>query len=579
DEIDEDGSGSVTFEEFQAWYSKVFNVEINPDRTDFITIDIVPADQRMLREVSKKLSLDNLKVESLWKEFKKLDQDSSGSLDQEEFKVIVQQILSPTNPRADKVEVPEKVMHKFWIEVDTDNSGSVNFEEFAAWYMKCFDGSASPMEQYYSKLGSNFRTTVVERTVTNMALEAHCELALMRQGIDVGVLVSEGQTYNYVLLHLFGSLSFPSYCSVKDLGSPTLGAVQIAGRMGCSLLHAQHTHALYNLPNMDADLYTFTAQEGDLLVLGTDGLFDNLFIHEVCQLAGEAMGPLDSGSPTDPATIAQALVKAAFHRSIDRAARSPFGEHAKQARKFVNPVLFTVFGFKVYSYGVMVASALASCTAVLSSELKRLGIEVDAATIMLAFIPGFWAGSKVHMIVSALAVGEAMPNLGLETGHSFMGSAVGGVMSAALYGYWCGLRPLALLDMIAPLVPLGHAVGKWGCFLSGDGCYGPPASADLPWAMSFPNGLLPTSEAVHPTPLYESFLSFVLFTFLHWGFSLPSTTSGRTRAVGTRSAVTLGLYGVVRMSIEPWRRHPVSDYLLGLTEYQFLAVIFILLGG
>ncbi|CAE8634217.1 unnamed protein product, partial [Polarella glacialis] len=81
----------------------------------------------------------------------------------------------------------------------------------------------------------------------------------------------------------------------------------------------------------DADLYTFTAQEGDLLVLGTDGLFDNLFIHEVCQLAGEAMGPLDSGSPTDPATIAQALVKAAFHRSIDRAARSPFGEHAKQA--------------------------------------------------------------------------------------------------------------------------------------------------------------------------------------------------------------------------------------------------------
>ncbi|CAE8584317.1 unnamed protein product, partial [Polarella glacialis] len=98
-------------------------------------------------------------------------------------------------------------------------------------------------------------------------------------------------------------------------------------------------------------------------------------------------------------------------------------------------------------------------------------------------------------------------------------------------------------------------------------------------AMSFPNGLLPTSEAVHPTPLYESFLSFVLFTFLHWGFSLPSSTSGRTRAVGTRFAVTLGLYGVVRMSIEPWRRHPVSDYLLGLTEYQFLAVIFILLGG
>eukprot|EP00933_Yihiella_yeosuensis_P048500 TRINITY_DN44741_c0_g1_i1.p1 TRINITY_DN44741_c0_g1~~TRINITY_DN44741_c0_g1_i1.p1 ORF type:complete len:280 (-),score=37.99 TRINITY_DN44741_c0_g1_i1:91-930(-) len=245
---------------------------------------------------------------------------------------------------------------------------------------------------------------------------------------------------------------------------------------------------------------------------------------------------------------------------------------------FVRPDMLDFGTIKVYYYGVCVASALAACCVVLGREFSRLKIDAEPATLMLAFIPGFWFGSKVHMMLSAIATGSEMPNLGLETGHSFMGSAVGGIAFASAYGSFCGLRPLALLDIIAPLVPLGHAVGKWGCFLSGDGCYGPPASRDLPWAMSFPNGLLPTREAVHPTPLYESFLSFVLFFYLHCFFSIPAPGSKTTRSLGHRAALTLGLYGLERMAIEPWRRHPPSDYLIGLTEYQFLAIVFILLG-
>ncbi len=51
-----------------------------------------------------------------------------------------------------------------------------------------------------------------------------------------------------------------------------------------------------------------------------------------------------------------------------------------------------------------------------------------------------------------------------------------------------------------------------GCFVSGDGCYGPPSS--LPWAMSFPNALSPTRIPVHPTPLYEFCLSFTVFVVM-----------------------------------------------------------------
>jgi len=83
----------------------------------------------------------------------------------------------------------------------------------------------------------------------------------------------------------------------------------------------------------DADLFDLNVQEGDLLVMGTDGVFDNLYVEEVCELAGAAVGPLeaDESHITEAAQIAQALAKAAFHRSLDRGARSPFGDHAKQA--------------------------------------------------------------------------------------------------------------------------------------------------------------------------------------------------------------------------------------------------------
>lgn len=250
---------------------------------------------------------------------------------------------------------------------------------------------------------------------------------------------------------------------------------------------------------------------------------------------------------------------------------------------FVSPVLFTIFGFKLYSYGLMIALALGSCTWCMACQLGRLKIDADASTFMLAFIPGFWIGSKAQMVISAQLTGSEMPNLSIESGHSFMGSAIGGVLCAGAYGYTCGLRPLQLLDLIAPLVPLGHGIGKWGCFLAGDGCYGPEAPAWLPWAMSFPNGGVPTRQFVHPTPLYESILSLLLFVFVHFGMAVPvpSAESRSTQPVGRRAALTIGLYGLERMVIEPWRRHTslTSDYLMGLTEFQFLAVMFVLLGG
>ena len=83
-------------------------------------------------------------------------------------------------------------------------------------------------------------------------------------------------------------------------------------------------------------------------------------------------------------------------------------------------------------------------------------------------------------------------------------------------------------NIIGPPIFLGYAIGRLGCFLVGDD-YGIPSK--LPWAISFPNGIPPTTTnifsdlypwidlsgfepgliTVHPTQLYEAIACFILF--------------------------------------------------------------------
>lgn len=151
DEIDDDGSGHISFEEFQKWYCKAFRIDGTPDRTSFISAEQVPQHEGMIRHIAKKLNLDFFKVDSLWSRFSSFDLDKSGTLDYTEFTRLIQKELAPPSGAA---LVPDKVVEKFWIEVDSDKSGLISFGEFCAWYMTFLFGGKSPMEQYYAAFSS-----------------------------------------------------------------------------------------------------------------------------------------------------------------------------------------------------------------------------------------------------------------------------------------------------------------------------------------------------------------------------------------------------------------------------------------
>jgi phosphatidylglycerol:prolipoprotein diacylglycerol transferase len=123
-----------------------------------------------------------------------------------------------------------------------------------------------------------------------------------------------------------------------------------------------------------------------------------------------------------------------------------------------------------------------------------------------------------------------------------------------------------MLDLAAPGLAIGYAVGRIGCQLSGDGDYGIPW--DGPWAMAYPDGVVPTEVEVHPTPIYET-LALGIATYVLWRLR------DRLRP-GLLFAVYLVIAGSERFLIEFIRRN--EDVAIGLTQAQLLSLAMAIAG-
>ncbi|KAJ1612448.1 PP2C-like protein phosphatase [Cryptosporidium canis] len=78
-------------------------------------------------------------------------------------------------------------------------------------------------------------------------------------------------------------------------------------------------------------------KEGDMVILGTDGLFDNLFDFEIASISGLSFSPIESklfykclDYTTTPMVIAKSIALSAYYKSLDPFAKTPFANQAKR---------------------------------------------------------------------------------------------------------------------------------------------------------------------------------------------------------------------------------------------------------
>jgi phosphatidylglycerol:prolipoprotein diacylglycerol transferase len=221
------------------------------------------------------------------------------------------------------------------------------------------------------------------------------------------------------------------------------------------------------------------------------------------------------------------------------------------------------------TFGLMFALAFLAAGTLIAKRLKEIGKPVDwAYEIGFSALIGGVVGSRLYFIVQNYdsVKDDLLGNLFGGSGLVWYGGAIGGALAVLAWAWYRDFLRLTLLDLVAPALALGYAIGRIGCQLSGDGDYGKPWNG--PWAMSYPDGTVPTDHTVHPTPIYET-LAMGLGAWMLWQLR------ERFRA-GVLFAAYLVYAGTERFLVEFLRRN--SDAAIGLTGPQLESLAMMLAG-
>lgn len=228
-----------------------------------------------------------------------------------------------------------------------------------------------------------------------------------------------------------------------------------------------------------------------------------------------------------------------------------------------------VLGISIKTFGVFFALNFVCWGLVVGRRLRELGRPADwAYEMVFAAIVGGLIGARGYYLLQnhgSLSLGNVFGGSGLI----WYGGLIGGVVAVTAWARWRGFLSLALLDLAGVGLPLGYAIGRIGCQVSGDGDYGTPW--DGPWAMSYRHGTVPTPPGVtvHPTPIYET-LSMGLLAWVLWRLR------DRVRA-SVLFASYLVLGGGERFLVEFIRRN--ERVAIGLTAAQIESLVEVVVGA
>ncbi len=204
-------------------------------------------------------------------------------------------------------------------------------------------------------------------------------------------------------------------------------------------------------------------------------------------------------------------------------------------------------------YGILMATAMALGLWLAHRDALRRGIEPEPLlkASELALLGGL-VGARLYYVLFNLDYYARVPAKIFavwEGGLAIHGGVIGGILVGGGYAWWRHLPLRTYLDIAAPSLAIGQALGRWGNFFNEE-AFGTPTS--LPWRLYISPPHRPIeyaqSEFFHPTFLYESVWDALVFALLIWVFR------GRfARAPGALFLTYLGLYSLGRFVTEALR--------------------------
>jgi phosphatidylglycerol:prolipoprotein diacylglycerol transferase len=241
---------------------------------------------------------------------------------------------------------------------------------------------------------------------------------------------------------------------------------------------------------------------------------------------------------------------------------------------------FDLFGtnwgpFTLHTYGVLLAIAFIVGLAIAGRHAKRAQLDPDKITDLAVYvlIAGL-IGAKLGLLVVEWDYysrnWRELFSL-LQSGGVFYGGLIAAFPVAWWYSRKYALPGWTAADALAPAVVLGQSIGRLGCFAAGC-CFGKPTT--VAWAVTFRDLYAaravgtPIDTPLHPTQLYESFATFLIFLAL-------LAIAKRKKFAGQVALSYVLFYSAARFVIEFYRGDAARGNVFGgaLSTSQFLAIL------
>ena len=230
---------------------------------------------------------------------------------------------------------------------------------------------------------------------------------------------------------------------------------------------------------------------------------------------------------------------------------------------------FSVFGYSIYWYGVIIACGFLLAVAYAFRRSKQFGVTDNNIIDMLIFaVPSAIICARIYYVIfnpaDYFGPGKWINIIKIWNGGlAFYGVAIGAFAAVCIF---CKVKKIsigAMLDIGGLGFLIGQSVGRWANLINREAFGG---ETSLPWKMGLTDALGETIY-VHPTFLYESLWNALGFVLLHL------YSKKHRKYDGQIFLLYIAWYGFGRYMIEGLRSDSLYLFNTDIRVSQLLALL------
>ena len=239
-------------------------------------------------------------------------------------------------------------------------------------------------------------------------------------------------------------------------------------------------------------------------------------------------------------------------------------------------VMFRIGSFNIYWYSALILIAFFVGSLIAISYTKKTKVSITFITDLIFWlIPVSIIGARLYYVIFNFDLyrDDIISIFKIWEG----GLAIyGGIIASLIFIYFrCKQKEqvfIDVLDILAPSLILGQAIGRWGNFFNGE-AYGPVTTLDSLHNLHIPQFII---EGMNIGGAYHQPLFFYESIGCLIGFIILLIIRSKLPKKGTQTYFYLLWYGMVRVIIEFFRTD--SLYIFNLKVSMIVSILLIIIG-